>query len=111
LPPAIDGEGPRSDPAAQGVVDRVADDRGDGEQDENQAHMQVVRKAGRHGPSGEEERIPRQKRHDHQPGFAEDDREQQGVGPRPPGLEHAVQHLIELEEQVEDRVGRIHSST
>ena len=106
--PLVDREGLRAQPAADRVVEGVSDDGGHGQQPEEEGDVEVLGLDRRHRPGGEQERIAGKERHYDEACFAEDDREQEDVGPRAPGLENAVQHFVELEEDVEDRARGVH---
>ena len=81
-PGVLAREDVRPDVVADAVIDGVAQDRGDDQQ--QRGRPQVDRRAGmgRHGADREEERIARQDRRDHQPRLGEDDQEEHGVGDR-----------------------------
>ena len=64
---------------ADAVVDAVAQDGGAGEQQEDQ--RQTERAGGREGAGGEQQGVAGQERRHHQPGLAEDDPEQDQIGP------------------------------
>ena len=106
--PGIDAEGPGADGPANRIVDRVAEHRGDRQHDQQHDDVDRVRVERCHGPGREEQGIARQKGRDHEAGFAEDDREQEHVGPRAPGKENLVQFLVEVEEEIEEGFQGIH---
>ena len=109
--PLVDLEGPRPDPAADRVVHRVTEDRGDRENHEQGHEADVLRIQRRHRPGREQQRIAREKGRDHQAGLAEDDGEQHHVGPRSPGGDQGLEVLVHLQENVEKLLEGIHEQS
>ena len=106
--PGIDAEGPGADDPADPIVDRVAEHRGNHQQGQQHHDVERIGVERRHRPGCEEQRIARQEGRDHEAGLAEDDREQEHVGPRAPDVEDLVQLFVEVEEKIEEGLQGIH---
>ena len=106
--PGVDAEGSGADGPADPIVDRVAEHRGDRQQDQQHDDVERIGVERRHRPGCEEQRIARQEGRDHEAGLAEDDREQDYVGPRTPDVEDLVQLFVEVEEEIEEGLQGIH---
>jgi hypothetical protein len=78
-PEPLEVEEPRAQEVPDPVVHRVADDgRGD---EETMSTVRSTASRGREGAGGEEQRVAGQERRHHQAGLAEDDQEQEKIGP------------------------------
>ena len=91
--------------AADPVVDVVADDRGRRQEPEKKPRIQ--RSECREAPGGKEQRIARQERQHHQSGLAEDDQEEDAVGPRAVVVNDPAQVPVEMQDEVDEGVERV----
>ena len=106
--PGVDPKGPGADPAPNGVVDRVAQD---GRHDQQRQHHGDIQRIGIercHRAGGKQQRVAREERHHHQTGLAEDNGKQQHVGPRPPGIDKAVEVVVEMQKDIENAADGVH---
>ena len=90
-----------------GVVARVAQHGGGKEHECQQVHAQRHVRLGGNGSADEEEGVSREERGDHESGLAEDDEEQDGVGPLMVVAHHLDHVLVDVEEEVDDKFHRV----
>ena len=83
------------------AVKAVAAECREDEQPQCGRRVERARRAQR--PRGEEQRIARQKRRDHEARFGEHDREQQRIHPRPVGADEFKQVTVAVEEEIEQQ--------
>jgi len=100
------GEQPDAEEAADAVVDGVAENGGDDQQNHHQ--VDVHRVLGGDGASDEQQRVARQERRHHQAGLAEDDQEQDAVDPGPVGRGQLRQVAVDVQDEVDDELDEFH---
>ena len=61
-------------------------------------------------PDDEQQRIPGQERHHHHTGLDEHDREEQRVHPRPVGDDEGLEVLVDVEDEVDEKVHDFHGA-
>ena len=92
--------GSLTDEVPNPVVDRIPQNRGRRQEDEEHPH--VERLEGGESARGKEQRIPRQEGGDDKPRFHEDDEEQQAVGPYAVLSDDLAQVFVQVQEDVHD---------
>ena len=95
-----------ADAVADRVVHRVSRDRRHAQQEEHQA--QVERAARRERPHREQEGVSRQDRRHHQSCLAEDDQEQDQVGPHPIILDDGAEVAVEVQDDIDELAYQVH---
>ena len=105
----VAAEGPPPDPRPDEVVHVVAQERGEDEKRSQDPHVETAQAGD--GPRGEQQRVTRQERRHHQSRLAEDDEEQDQVGPGPVLRDDLGKVLVEMQEKVDGLLQELHPSS
>lgn len=99
------------EPAAEEVADHVVAGvagYGGGEEDQHEeVYFERHAGQGRNSPCDEQQRVAGQERGDDQPGFAEDDEEQDGVCPQVVVLDDTDEVLIDMQNEIQQKLHKL----
>ncbi len=96
----------RPEVPANRIVGLVAQHRRRKQQTDRQ---RVVHETGTaHGPNHKQQRITRQKRHDHHPGLHKNDQKQQAIDPEAVVLDKRLQVLVHVQDEVDQKGDKFH---
>ena len=100
-------EHPGAEIAADRVVGLVAQNSGHQQQAHHQGQAHQTRAA--HGADDEQQRVARQKRHDHNAGFHKNDEKQQGIDPGPILSDKGLQVAVDVEDEINKLQKDVHA--
>ncbi len=104
--PDIAAEGPRPDPGADPVIDRVTQYRSGHQEEHQQRQLEGTQR--RECPRCKQQRVPRQQRQDHQARLAEDNDEQDSVRTGAEAGDDLAKVDVEMDEEVYEVPDRVH---
>jgi hypothetical protein len=96
----------RAEEAPNRIIAGVSGYCGDGQKNHQQMYIDPAQRCER--PGHEQQRISGQERRDHQPGFAEDDQEQDHIDPRPVVPDQRAEMAVEMQGKVKNHEQQFH---
>jgi len=95
---------------ADGVVDGVAEDGGDGHEDHGEGEVDFEDAGGGQCADGEEEGVAGEEGGDDEAGFAEEDDEEDDVKPRAQGIAVGFEGFVQVQEDIDELMEQFHAA-
>lgn len=95
--------------SANRVIDRIADNGGNHHQRHHQVNVEIVGRQRRQRAGHKQQRVARQERRHHQPGFAEQDQKQNGVDPYAVLGNKLGKVHINVQDKINQKANQFHS--